>query len=281
MKIVLEQKLEDGFDTKKFAILLDDNNIIEAVSFKKNNHTICLSSQVGCSVGCVFCESGKNGLIRNLTAKEIFEQYELVMQYSGFNKEENGYVLFMGIGEPLLNYDYVKEAVFNIKKNTREKIIISTVGIRGKLDRIIRDELDVDLCISLHATNQDQRDKIIPISKTFNYTDLLSDIYSFEKGGKRTLPIDINYLLFKDFNDSKEDALQLVDFFKDKDVRIVVKEPCPISNQKYFMTSLQRATIFIDVLRENNINHLFTRSTGREINAGCGQLKSRIVKNVK
>ena len=187
MKIVLEQKLEDGFDTKKFAILLDDNNIIEAVSFKKNNHTICLSSQVGCSVGCVFCESGKNGLIRNLTAKEIFEQYELVMQYSGFNKEENGYVLFMGIGEPLLNYDYVKEAVFNIKKNTREKIIISTVGIRGKLDRIIRDELDVDLCISLHATNQDQRDKIIPISKTFNYADLLSEIYSFDKGGKRTI----------------------------------------------------------------------------------------------
>ncbi|MCK9293382.1 radical SAM protein [archaeon] len=281
MKIILEQKIEDGFNTKKFAILLDDNNIIEAVSFKKNNHTICLSSQVGCSVGCVFCESGKNGLIRNLTAKEIFEQYELVMQYSEFNKDENGYILFMGIGEPLLNYDCVKEAVFNIKKNTKEKIIISTVGIKGKIDRIIKDKLDIDLCVSLHATNQDQRDEIIPISKMFNYNNLLSEIYSFEKRGKRTLPIDINYLLFKNFNDFKEDALQLVDFFRDRDVRIVVKEPCPISNQKYFMTSSQNAKKFIDILKENNINHLFTRSTGREINAGCGQLKSSIVKNIK
>jgi 23S rRNA (adenine2503-C2)-methyltransferase len=276
MKILSKSFSKKEIGSVKFGIKLDDGNVIEAVIFPKDNYTVCLSSQVGCAIKCVFCESGKDGFIRNLSAEEMICQFKLVNNYviKKINKKGIGYIVIMGIGEPLLNYKNVTEF---IKKIKRIKMALCTVGITNNIYKLIEEKIPVKLCVSLHATNNAQRKKIIPTANKYNFDDLITAIHAFEKKGNSDSPIDIHYLIFNQLNDRQTDAKKIVELFGDGNFRIIIKSVCPVKDQKYFETSPKNKAKFIKILKMNKINHYSSLSRGIEIKAGCGQLRRYLI----
>lgn len=278
MKIISKDISKEN-EATKYAIRLSDNNVIEAVFFSQYDYTICLSCQVGCPVGCVFCASGKDGAVRNLNKKEIVEQFNLVNEeIKSVSGNEASTLVFMGIGEPLINYDEVIGAIQEIKKiKNNIKIRISTVGITDKIYKLAEEKIQIKLCVSLHATNDEQREKIIPIAKKYKFNDLIKAIYYFEKNGISTSEIAIHYLMFDNFNDSIEDANRLVKLFKNGNFEIILKSVCPIENQKFFESKEENIKKFIKILTINNIKYHYSPSRGRDVSAGCGQLRRKVI----
>lgn len=276
MKILSKSFSKKEIGSVKLGIGLDDGNIIEAVIFPKDNYTVCLSSQVGCAMKCVFCESGKDGFIRNLSTEEMLCQFKLVNSYvmKEINKKGIGYIVIMGIGEPLLNYKNVTEF---IKKIKRIKMALCTVGITNNIYKLIEEKIPVKLCVSLHATNNAQRKKIMPAANKYNFDNLITAIHAFEKKGNSDSPVDIHYLIFNQLNDRQSDAKKIVEFFRDGNFRIIIKSVCPVKDQKYFETNSKNKAKFIRILKKNKINHYSSLSRGREIKAGCGQLRRYLI----
>ncbi len=279
MRILSKNFSKKEIGSVKFGIELDDGNVIEAVTFPKDNYTVCLSSQVGCAIKCVFCESGKDGFIRNLSAEEMLCQFKLVNNYvmKKINKKGIGYIVIMGIGEPLLNYKNVTEFIKKIKKTKRINIALCTVGIINNIYKLIKEKIPVKLCVSLHATDNEQRKKIIPAANKYNFDDLITAIHAFEKKGNSDSPVDIHYLIFNQLNDGQSDANKMAKLFRGGNFRIIVKSVCPVEDQRYFETSSKNKTKFIQILKKNKINHYSSLSRGREIKAGCGQLRRYLI----
>jgi 23S rRNA (adenine2503-C2)-methyltransferase len=278
MKIISKETSKED-NVVKYAVKLDDSNIIEVVSFPQYNHTICLSCQIGCPVRCVFCESGKDGMVRNLNKKEIIEQFKIINKEVKKNSGNDvSTLIFMGIGEPLLNYNEVVGAIREIKEeNNNLDIRITTVGITNKIYQLAEERIPLKLCLSLHATNDEQRKKIIPIAKNYQFDDLIKSIYFFEKNGINTSEIAIHYLIFDNFNDSIDDANELVRLFKDKNFEIIIKSVCPVENQKFFESKEENILKFINVLEKNNMKYHYSPSRGRDMKAGCGQLRRKLI----
>lgn len=279
MRILSKNFSKEEIDSIKFGIELDDGNVIEAVVFSKDNYTVCLSSQVGCAIKCVFCESGKDGFVRNLSVKEMLRQFRLVNNYvmKKVNNKGIGYIVIMGIGEPLLNYKNVTEFIKKIKKTRGIKIALCTVGIINNIYKLIEEKIPVKLCVSLHATNNAQRKKIIPAANKYNFNDLITAIHAYEKRGNSDSPIDIHYLMFNQLNDKPSDAKKIVKLFRDGNFRIIIKSVCPVKDQKYFGANSKNKEKFIKILKNNKINYYFSLSRGREIKAGCGQLRRYLI----
>jgi len=284
MIIIAKKISKKEFGSVKFGIELDDQNIIEAVVFPKDNYTVCLSSQVGCAMACEFCESGKNGFVRNLTTEELFRQFELINEYvvKNFHKKSIGYVVIMGVGEPLLNYENIVGFIRKIKKTKNIKVALCTVGITNNIYRLIKDRVPIKLCISLHATDNAQRRKIMANASRYNFNGLIAAIRDFEKKGNTDSSVDIHYLIFDKLNDKQSDAEKLVNFFKGGNFKIIIKSVCPIKNQKYFEAPTKNTQEFIKILDKNNINYYYSLSRGRDIKGGCGQLRRYLIdKEVK
>jgi len=273
--LTIELKSKSKIDqSTKFLLKTIDNNHIETVSMIENNrHTICLSSQIGCSVDCDFCATGKMGIIRNLSAGEIIEQILVVKEHIN-NPITN--VVFMGMGEPFLNYQNVIKSCeilcahngFNLSS---KRVTISTSGILPKINLYIKEKHKYKIAISINATNDKLRDIIMPINKKWNIQSLMNSIKNYKFFDSR--PIMFEYVLLKGLNDSKSNAIELANILKGIKCKVNLI-PFNEIKGKYKRPTNNQISLFADTLNKSNPNlTVLTRwSKGEDINAACGQL---------
>lgn len=276
-KILRKQESSDG--TKKYLFDVLDGNAIESVLMEYHHgRTICVSSQIGCKMGCKFCASTGLKFARNLTAGEIVEQILAVEQDTGY-KISN--VVFMGIGEPFDNYDNVMQAIkiINNQKGLSigaRHISISTSGLVPMIYKFADEELQCTLSISLHATNDEKRSEMMPINNRYNIKELMEACkYYIEKTNKR---ISFEYALAKDNNDNLDDAKELVKLLKGMLCHVNLIPINKIENGKYTKSSNENIIRFRDYLNEKGITATIRRELGSDIDAACGQLRRKNLK---
>lgn len=266
--------------TIKNAFRLHDGNIIEGVLIPTSSRmTACVSSQVGCSLTCKFCATGKLDRLRNLEPYEIYDQVKLIKQQS-----EEKYqiplsnIVMMGMGEPLLNY---KNVLLGIEKITSpeglgmspQRITLSTAGIAKMIARLGDDGVKFQLALSLHAANDEKRNKIMPINEQNSLDSLKSSLkHYYEKTGNR---ITLEYIVFKDFNDSLQDAEELADFAYSIPSKINLIEYNPIEDAEFKKASPERLNAFVNKLEDRKIIVNIRKSRGKDIDAACGQLVNK------
>jgi len=272
----LASKLDD---TKKYVIKFEDGNIVESVYLKyKFGNTACISSQVGCKMGCYFCASTKKGYIRNLSTAEMLRQIYLIQKDT---KEKISNVVIMGSGEPLENFDNVIKFLHIINDErgqniSMRKITLSTCGIVPYIYKLADLNLPITLAISLHASNQEKREQIMPIAKKYKLPDLLKACdYYVETTGRR---LTFEYILIEGFNDSTEDAENLSKLLKGKlaNVNLI---PCNYIKEADIKPSSDSDIMkFKKILADKGINATLRRELGSDINAACGQLRNDLLK---
>lgn len=260
----------------KFKILLDDGRSIEAGVFcmEKGGHVeyhACISTQAGCKFACQMCSSGRSGFSRNLTDKEILEEIKLLEEH--VNRPQLDEILFMGIGEPLDNYDNFVAALKRLAHYS-EKLSFATVGLPDKLIKLSKEDLPrlKMVWISLHASEDKKRSSIMPINKTFTIASVLNSAREFALVAK--VPVWINYLLFKGFNDSIQDAELLVRLMGGTEAYFRVQISEPNSNlSKYEAASGSQLESFENTLKSLGLkNNTFCfKAAGKDVHAGCGE----------
>ncbi len=276
------QKSEDS--TIKVAFKLEDGSIVEGVLIpSRERMTACISSQVGCHLGCKFCATAGLGLKRNLHPDEIVDQVTGIDKLAREKYQQSlSNIVYMGMGEPLVNYDNVVDSV---RKLTSEKglgmspkrITLSTVGLPDKIKMLADEDLKINLALSLHVANDEKRDKIIPLNRRNPLKELISALeYYHEKTSQR---ITIEYILFKDFNDSLQDASELASFCKHFPVKVNIIEYNPVERSFLQKADIPEMERFVEFLREKiNIIVNVRRSRGKDIDAACGQLANKLAK---
>ncbi|MEJ2053405.1 MAG: 23S rRNA (adenine(2503)-C(2))-methyltransferase RlmN [Calditrichaceae bacterium] len=270
--ILIESIKSELDETTKFLWKLPDGKKIESVIIYEGKRvTFCISSQVGCALDCKFCATGKMGIIRNLLPGEIIEQ---VLQMEERSKYPPTNIVFMGMGEPMLNYDAVMQAA-NVLSDpeglcfSRKRITISTSGIIKNIYRMADENRPFSLAISLNSVNQDIRKALMPVSRKYPIEKLLAAAkYYTEKTGKR---ITFEYVLIKDLNDSDKDAEKLVEITKGIPCKINVI-PCNSSDPDYQPPSWDRVERFDRYVNASNRTITIRNRKGWEIKAACGQL---------
>lgn len=276
-KILKKQESKDG--TKKYLFDVLDGNAIESVLMEyKHGKTICVSSQIGCKMGCKFCASTGVKFARSLSAGEIVEQL-LAVQRDENIKISN--LVFMGIGEPLDNYDNVMKAIkiLNNQKGINmgaRHISISTSGLVPKIYKLADENLQCTLSISLHSASNEKRSEMMPINNTYNIEELMKACrYYIEKTNKR---ISFEYALAKENNDNLEDAKALVKLLKGMICHVNLIPINKIEDGKYSKSTNENIMKFRDYLNEKGIVATIRRELGSDIDAACGQLRKKEVK---
>ncbi len=276
-KILKKQEASDG--TKKYLFDVLDGNAIESVLMEYHHgKTICVSSQIGCKMGCKFCASTGIKFIRSLTCGEIVEQVLAVEQDIG-DKISN--IVFMGIGEPFDNYENVMKAIkiLNNQKGLNigaRHISISTSGLVPMIYKFADEELQCTLSISLHATNDEKRSQMMPINNRYNIEELMKACeYYIEKTNKR---ISFEYALAKDNNDNLADAKELVKLLKGMLCHVNLIPINKIENGSYVKSTNENIIKFRDYLNDNGIVATIRRELGSDIDAACGQLRRKSLK---
>ena len=279
-KILKKQESSDG--TKKYLFDVLDGNAIETVLMEYHHgKTICVSSQIGCKMGCKFCASTGAKFARSLESGEIVEQI-LAVEQDIADKISN--VVFMGIGEPFDNYDNVMKAVkiINNQKGLNigaRHISISTSGLVPKIYQFADEKLQCTLSISLHATSDEKRSSMMPINNRYNIKELMEACkYYIEKTNKR---ISFEYALAKDNNDNLEDAKELVKLLKGMLCHVNLIPINKIENGAYIKSSNENIIRFRDYLNENGIVATIRRELGSDIDAACGQLRRKNLNKMK
>ncbi len=275
------QESSDG--TIKTGWKLLDNSIIESVLIPltdEDRYTLCVSSQVGCSLNCTFCATGKLKLKRNLTDFEIIEQFIL-----GNKKSNEAYghnltnIVYMGMGEPLLNYDNVIRSVDKLTSSngfgySTRRVTISTSGIIKGIEKLIEDNIKVNLALSLHAPDDDKRTRIMSINKSNKIADLIDVLTRYYDQSKSK--ISFEYILFKDFNDTTEDARNLVKLTRRFPVKVNIIEYNYVEGVPYTKATEDRINSFAKQLVDNGVMTTVRRSRGKDIDAACGQLANKV-----
>ena len=279
VKIHKAEKSSDG--TIKYSLKLYDNKLVEGVLIpSKKRLTACISSQVGCSLSCTFCATGTLKLERNLNYAEIYDQIFILNEEAllNFGKPLSN-IVYMGMGEPLLNYENLLKSIELVSsKNglsmSPKRITVSTAGIAKMIKKLADDEVRFNLAISLHTSDDKKREEIMPINKSINLEELKESIkYFFEKTGTR---ITYEYILFKDINDSLDDAHELVKFCKSTPCKVNLIEYNSVDNIPFQKASNNKTEKFINFLNEKNVIVNLRRSKGKDINAACGQLVNKL-----
>ena len=273
-KILKKQVASDG--TKKYLFDLLDGNAIETVLMQYHHgYSLCVSSQVGCKMGCKFCASTGIPFVRNLTTGESLEQIMAV------ERDENiriSNVVFMGIGEPLDNYDNVVKAIHLINNPKclnigARHISISTSGLVPKIYKLAEENIQCTLSISLHATTNEQRSKMMPVNNTYHIEELLQACKDYiEKTNRR---ISFEYALAKENNDNLEDAKRLVKLLKGMLCHVNLIPINKIENGEFTKSSNENIIKFRDYLNEHGIVATIRRELGSDIDAACGQLRRK------
>lgn len=261
----------DGGDTRKYVFELKDHYCIETVCIKrKTGMTVCVSTMVGCPVGCIFCESGKNGFIRNLEPSEIVQQ--IISLKNHVNR-----IVFMGMGEPLFNYDNLIKSIHILRDRNglnfpTDGINISTVGPIIQLKKIREEHLKIQLTLSLHATNQRTRDIIMPHMKGSDIHKVVESVLSYSERHNRK--ITIAYLLIPGMNDRASDVSQLSRWFRDKNVMINLLQYNDTTCSSIKRPNKQQLVAFRERLNDMGLKVKIRESRGNKIKAACGQLAS-------
>lgn len=266
--------------TIKLSFRLFDNLLVEGVLIPTDNRsTACISSQVGCSLGCEFCATGKLGLKRNLSVGEIFHQVVEIMKIAKdrYNLSLTNIVL-MGMGEPLLNYDNVLKSMEMVSSSdglamSPQRITLSTVGLPRMIKKLADDNVRFNLAISLHSANNKKRNEFMPVNRR-NSLDELSEaiIYFNQKTGQR---VTFEYLLMDGVNDSLNDAKELAEYCKSFPVKINVIEYNATSDKRFKKSSNEAFDKFVTFLKGRNMIVNVRRSRGMDIDAACGQLAGK------
>ncbi len=273
-KINTRQISTDG--TIKYLIEYQDGLMAEAVLMRfdnRSNLSACVSSQIGCKMGCKFCATGKNGFKRNLEAHEIVSQILLIQQDTGL-KITN--VVFMGQGEPLDNFENVKKAFGLINKNLQisiRRMTLSTSGIIPKIYELSQNDLIPTLAISLHAPNHKIRCEIMPVEKKYNIEELKKALIEFNKKTKDRITIE--YILIGGLNDTKECAIELVEFIKDIKCNINLIPYNPVSNNTFKKPDKKDMMKFKYFLESTGKKVTIRLERGADIDAACGQLAGK------
>jgi 23S rRNA (adenine2503-C2)-methyltransferase len=241
--------------------------------------TACISSQVGCSLTCKFCATGRLERLRNLSADEIYDQVVLIRdQAESLYKTPLTNIVYMGMGEPLLNYKNVLQSIDRITSPdglgmSPQRITVSTAGVAKMIVKLGDDKVRFNLALSLHAANEEKRSRIMPINES-NSLDALADAlnYFYEKTGSR---VTFEYIVFKDFNDQISDAQELVDFCRRVCAKVNIIEYNPIDDGEFKQTTEARLKAFAEHLEKNGIIINIRRSRGKDIDAACGQLANK------
>ncbi len=268
--------------TEKLLLELGDRGRIECVLLRDGlRRTICISSQVGCAMGCVFCASGLDGVERNLTSGEMIEQM-LRLQRLLPAEERLSHIVVMGMGEPLANLDGLIPALELASREkdglgiSHRRITISTVGLPKQLDELCNRDARYHLAVSLHAPNDELRTRIVPTNKATGLEKILAaaDRY-FEKSGRR---LTFEYVLLAGINDQPEHAMELADLLGRRTALVNVIPYNPVGGLPYGTPSSSAINRFRDILLDSGLNVKFRQRKGDDINAACGQLRREVMK---
>jgi 23S rRNA (adenine2503-C2)-methyltransferase len=279
-KLLLDQQQLSNDGTIKSSFRLHDDHLIEGVLIPTENRmTACISSQAGCSLNCKFCATGYLTRKRNLSAGEIYDQVVIISKQaeSEYNIPLSN-IVFMGMGEPLLNYANVMQAIEYITSAaglgmSPKRITVSTAGIAKMIKKLADDQVKFNLALSLHAANDQKRDQIMAINET-NNLEILKDAlkYFYQKTKNR---ITFEYITFYNFNDSLQDAEELYQFAKHVPSKINIIEYNPIEEADFSKTTDDRLDAFSAYLENKGLVVKVRRSRGKDIDAACGQLAGK------
>ncbi len=276
LQIKSEMLISKTKDSVKARLTLNDGSLIESVLMrhKDGRNTVCVSSQVGCPLGCLFCATGKLGLKRNLEPMEIIEQVILFDRYLKKGGKRVTNVTFMGMGEPFLNYENVMKAVKIL--NDKEKfgigarnISISTSGIVEGIEKFAKEGLQVNLAISLHAPTNELREKLMPINKKYSLDNVLNAVNSYIKETNRQVMFE--YLLIKDVNDTDYCATELAKIMKNPLYYVNLILYNPTDGNNFQPSTSERVKRFKDILKSKKIIFSQRFRFGQDIKAACGQ----------
>ncbi len=285
-KITLEDQQISSDKTIKCAFSVEQGKVVEGVLIPTSSRmTACISSQVGCSLACTFCATGRLKLLRNLTAGEIYDQVVYLK-----NEAESRYsiplsnIVYMGMGEPLLNYKNVLRSIDFLTSEdglgmSPKRITVSTAGIAKMIRKLGDDEVKFNLALSLHAANDQKRNKIMEINESNNLEELSDALkYFHEKTGSR---VTFEYIIFKDFNDTIDDARDLAKFARCVPCKINIIEYNPIEGGDFSQADPENVNEFASFLESKNLIVNVRRSRGKDIDAACGQLanKNKLITN--
>lgn len=274
--IISDRRVSDTGDSVKYALRLRDGQIIEAVFMRYAKHnTLCISTQVGCAMGCAFCASTKSGLYRNLTAGEMLSQYYAIVRDT---REPIQNLVLMGIGEPFENYEEVVRALEILhhphgRNMSYRNMTISTCGVVPGILRLSEENMPVNLAVSLHAATDEQRTKIMPIAKKYPLEELMKacDTY-FARTGRR---ISFEYTVIPGVNDSREDIVNLHTLLKGKGAHVNLISYHPIREYGHERPKEQEIHRFAAQLENQRIHATVRRSVGLESEGACGQLRAQ------
>ncbi|MCX6988219.1 MAG: 23S rRNA (adenine(2503)-C(2))-methyltransferase RlmN [Chlamydiae bacterium] len=275
LDLVKTEESSDG-QTIKFLWRLADEKLVESVLIlAPGRQTVCVSSQVGCPARCAFCASGKEGLIRSLSAEEIFNQVYLIHKFLVQKGQRVSNVVFMGMGEPLDNYDEVVKSIKLLCDTTRlhiaeRKITVSTVGIIEGIKRLANEDMQVNLVLSLHAPNQHIRKKIIPFARKYELSDILDSMLDYSK--KTGRDITYEYTLLKDINDQAEHAEELALLVKTHPCTVNLIPYNPVDGLHLQRPEKESIENFRSILESKGIVVTWRYTKGKDIAAACGQL---------
>ena len=275
-------KTEQSSDkTIKYSLKLHDNKLVEGVIIPSRKRlTACISSQAGCSLACTFCATGTLKLERNLNFSEIYDQVYILNEQAKlkFGKPLSN-IVYMGMGEPLLNYENLIKSI-DLITNERglgmspKRITVSTAGIAKMIKKLADDKVKFNLALSLHTADNEKRNNIMPINESIDLKKLKEAIkYFYDKTGTR---VTYEYILFDGVNDTLEDANQLVNFCKKAPCKVNLIEYNQVDGFPFKKSSNKKTNNFIEYLEERNVIVNLRKSKGKDINAACGQLVNKL-----
>ncbi|MDE6185108.1 MAG: 23S rRNA (adenine(2503)-C(2))-methyltransferase RlmN [Lachnospiraceae bacterium] len=273
-QVCVQESALDG--TKKYLSELGDGKLVESVFMRyKHGNSVCISSQVGCRMGCAFCASTLDGLERSLMPSEMLDQVYAITYLTG---ERVSNVVVMGTGEPLDNYDNLLRFLMLITDEnglhiSQRSITVSTCGLVDGMRRLADEQLQITLALSLHASTDEKRRKLMPVANRYSIAELMEACeYYFEKTGRR---ITFEYALVSGVNDNLEDASELLFLIKGMNCHVNLIPVNPIKERDYVQSEASFITAFKNKLAKNGINVTIRREMGRDIDGACGQLRRR------
>ena len=278
--VTYQESKIDG--TRKYLFELADGNVVESVWMKyKHGNSVCVSSQVGCRMGCRFCASTIDGLERNLLPGEILDQIYYISKHTG---ERVSNIVVMGSGEPMDNYDNILQFVHMLTDEnglhiSQRNVTVSTCGIAPKIRQLAEEDLQITLALSLHATTDEKRKKLMPIANAFSLNEVLDACaYYFEKTGRR---LTFEYSLVRGVNDTEEDARELIELIGHLNCHVNLIPVNPIEERDYKESTTQAIRAFQSKLERGGVTATVRREMGRDIDGACGQLRGKVQQKMK
>lgn len=279
-KVQMQESKIDG--TRKYLFALEDGNVVESVFMRyKHGNSVCISSQVGCRMGCRFCASTLDGLERCLKPSEMLDQIYAITRDTG---ERVSNVVVMGTGEPMDNYDNLLRFITLLTDEnglniSQRNLTVSTCGIVPKMRELAGEHLQITLALSLHATTDEKRRKLMPIAKRYSLKELMEACsYYFEETGRR---LTFEYSLVKDVNDTQEDAKELIALVHGMNCHVNLIPVNPIKERDYVQSDRKSVERFKHMLEQGGITATVRREMGRDIDGACGQLRRRHLESMK